>query len=182
MRDILALVRAIAPLLWLPQGLLRRLRALRRWRPHSGSDDDGPMVLSRGPAEPVERLPSVLLQSVPSRTPDDVVEIVYLQNDTDRTALAKVRSKFSVTVDDETGAALRHGAPGTDVVLAPGERVRIGDVLGWEWDSVRTMEIDYRHAADDAPRRVSYNLGGRGRLREVAGLGEVLDVEPFVLG
>ena len=156
MRPLFAIVRAIAP--------LRRLRSLRRWQPHVGSHSDP--------------LPSVFTQDVPAKTADDVVEIIYMRNDTARTWAATIRARFSQTVDDESGAEIVHGPPGLEIELAPGERARIGDILGWEWDSaVRRLEVEYGHAGDDGPRRVSYNLARRGYDRQVAGLGEVYQVE-----
>ena len=118
------------------------------------------------------------MQGIESRTADDVVEIIYLQNDTDRTWVATVRAKFSTTVDDESGAALHHGPAGTEVELAPGARARVGDVVGWEWDSARNIDIEFRHAEGGGSRRVYYILEFGGRPRHVAGLGDVYEVEP----
>ncbi len=171
MRKFFAILGAIAP--------LQRIRALRRWQPYAASDDSAPKARRRGPGAPGEALPGVFTQDVPSRTPDDVVEIIHMQNDTERTYHASVRARFSVTVDDESGAALQHGPRGIEVELAPGERARIGDILGWEWDSaVRRMTIEFRRAGDDRRLRASYNLARRGYERQVAGLGEVYEVYP----
>lgn len=129
-------------------------------------------------AETNHDLPALIVQGVESRTADDVVEIIYLQNDTDRTWVAAVRAKFTTTVDDESGAALHHGPAGTEVELAPGERSRISDVVGWEWDSSRGLAIEFRHAEGSGSCRVSYLLELGGRPRHVAGLGDVYEVEP----
>lgn len=129
-------------------------------------------------AGPGGDLPALLMQAVDSKTADDVVEIIYLQNDTDRTYAATVRANFFTTVDDESGAALHHGPPGTEVELAPGERARVGDILGWEWDSARGLTIEFRHAEESGARSVHYNLAAGGRTRHVAGLGEVYEVAP----
>lgn len=137
--------------------------------------------LTRAPAVGAEwnhGLPNLLMQGVEARTADDVVEIIYLQNDTERTWVATVRAKFSTTVDDESGAALHHGPAGTEVELAPGERARVGDVVGWEWDSARNIDIEFRHAEGGGLRRVYYILEYGGRPRHVAGLGDVYEVEP----
>ncbi len=123
-------------------------------------------------------LPDLLIQGIESRTADDVVEIIYLQNDTERTWVATVRAKFTTTVDDESGAALHHGPAGTEVELAPGARARVGDVVGWEWDSSRFIDIEFRHADGGGSRRVYYILEYGGRPRHVAGLGDVYEVEP----
>ncbi len=42
--------------------------ALRRWRPYGVPEE----------TDPVEALPSVLMQAARARTADDVVEIIYL--------------------------------------------------------------------------------------------------------
>ena len=128
--------------------------------------------------EDVTDLPSVLTQEVASRTPDDVVEIIYLQKDTDHTFVATVRASFFVTVDEESGNGVHHGSPGTEVELAPGERAQVGDILGWEWDSVRKLNIEFRQAEDNKSCAMSYNLGGRGHIHHVAGLGEVCEFPP----
>lgn len=129
-------------------------------------------------AGPGGDLPALLMQAVDSKTADDVVEIIYLQNDTDRNYVATVRANFFTTVDDESGAALHHGPAGTEVELAPGERARVGDILGWEWDSARGLHIEFRHAEESGARSVHYNLAAGGRTRHVAGLGEVYEVAP----
>ena len=123
-------------------------------------------------------LPTLFEQEVESHTPDDVTDIIYLQNDTDRTYVATVRAKFFTTVDDVSGEALYHGPAGTEVELAPGERARVGDILGWEWDSYLSLVIEFRHAKSSESRRVSYTLRSGGRVRHVDGLGEVLEVPP----
>lgn len=132
-------------------------------------------------AETSDDLPALLIQDVPSRTADDVVDVIYLQNDTERTYVATVRAKFSTTVDDESGEALHHGSAGTEVELAPGERARVGDIVGWELDSYLGFDIEFRRAEDCGSRRVHYDLGAGGRMRHVAGLGEVCEVEPFTM-
>lgn len=125
-------------------------------------------------------LPTVLIQEVESRTADDVAELIHLENETDRTYFARVRASFFTTVDDESGEALHHGPAPTEVELAPGERARIGDILGWEWDSMLSLDIEFRYPDSGAGRRVSYDLS-RGRVRDVAGLGEVREVPGTVL-
>lgn len=152
MRNFIALARAIAP--WLP----------KKWFGHA--------------AEPGDDLPVVLMQAIGSKTADDVVEIIYLQNDTDRTYVATVRADFFTTVDDESGAALHHGPAGTEVNLAPGGRARVGDILGWEWDSARGLKIEFRRAEESRARSVHYDLAVGGRTRHVPGLGEVYEVAP----
>jgi hypothetical protein len=124
-------------------------------------------------------LPTLFTLEVPSQTPDDVTDIIYLQNDTDRTFVATVISKFFTTVDEDSGEVLYHGSGGTDVELAPGQRVRVGDILGWEWDSVLDFRVEFRHARSTEPRRVSYTLRSQGHLRHIDGLGEVCVVPPF---
>jgi hypothetical protein len=123
----------------------------------------------------------VLTQDVPAKTADDVVEVLYLQNTTDQACKATVRARYSTTVDEASGAAAHHGPRGTEVELAPGELARIGDVLGWEWDSSRWLTITFRQAADSEPRELSYELGVRGKRFDVAGLGDVYEVPPFAL-
>ncbi len=154
MLNFFAIIRKIAP--WLPTNWFRA-------------------------AEPGDDLPAVLIQGVESRTADDVVEIIYLQNDTDRTYVAKVRADFFTTVDDESGEALHHGPAGTEVELAPGERARVGDIVGWEWDSALGFDIEFRLAEDDGSRRVHYDLQAGGRKRHVAGLGQVYEVAPSTI-
>ncbi len=155
MRNIIAIAREIAP--WLPV----------KWFGQA--------------AGPGGELPALLMQAVDSKTADDVVEIIYLQNDTERTYAATVRADFFTTVDDESGAALHHGPAGTEVELAPGERARVGDILGWEWDSARGLHIEFRHAEDSGALRVHYDLAAGGRTRHVDGLGEVYEVEPSTM-
>jgi hypothetical protein len=123
-------------------------------------------------------LPTVIIEEVEARSAADVVEIIHLHNGTDRTYVAKVRADFWITVDDDTGAALHHGFAGTEVELAPGERAQIGDIVGWEWDSVLGLDIEFRHPEGNGPRRVSYDLARGRSLRHVDGLGEVCEVAP----
>ena len=173
MRFLVVIARAIAP--------LQRLRALRRWQPYVDTDHVELIVSRRGRGEAIDALPSVLTRDVPARTADDAVVIIYLRNDTDRTCLATVRARFSTTLDDESGAALQHGPAGSEVELAPGEWAQIGDILGWELDSALSMTIEYRQPGESEPRRMWYDLGGRRHRRDVAGLGEVYEVEPYEL-
>ena len=78
-------------------------------------------------------LPTVLIQGVEARSADDVGEIIYLENDLDRTYSATVRADYFNAVDDASGEAAHHGPAPSEEELAPGERARIGDILGWEW-------------------------------------------------
>ncbi len=127
-------------------------------------------------------LPTVIVKETESHhTADDVVEIIYLQNDTDRIWVATVRANFTTTVDDESGQALHHGSAGTEVKLAPGERARVGDVLGWELDSSLGLQIEFRHPEGNGARVVHYMLEFGGPTREVDGLGVVYEPEPLTM-
>ncbi len=144
-------------------------------------DADESMEWQRRNAGLRDDLPTVLIQGVEARTADDVVEIIYLENDSDRTYSATVRADFFTTVDDASGAAAHHGPAPSEVELAPGERARIGDILGWEWDSWLGLVIEFRHRNSGGGTRVSYDLMFRGRYRHVAGLGMVCEVPGTLL-
>jgi hypothetical protein len=191
MRDFVAIARAVTPWLRLRAPSKSKIReacnlghyitAMRRWQPFAESDQAYTVKRRRRCVEPSDDLPTVLIQEVESRTAADVVEIIYLENDTDQTCVATVRADFWTTVDDATGAAAHHGPAPTEVELAPGERARIGDILGWEWDSVLGLNIEFHHGASDGGLKVSYDLKRRGCGRHVAALGEVHEVPGALL-
>ncbi len=187
MRKFIAIVRAIPSWLLLALNQLRPMAESReagslKWPPWAaGPGDAASTKWRRGSAVPSDDVPTVLIQEVESRTADDVVEKIYLENETDRTYIAAVRARFFTTVDEETGQALHHGPAPTEVELAPGERAQIGDILGWEWDSALSLTIEFRHGDSVAGPRVSYDLLSGRSVRDVAGLGEVCEVRGWLL-
>ena len=70
---------------------------------------------------------------------------------------------------------------GPKVKLAPGEMARVGEIVGWEWDSVLKLDIQFRNVPDGELRQESYDLKTTSRTRHIVDLGEVYEVEPFAL-
>ncbi|WP_106640375.1 hypothetical protein [Allosphingosinicella vermicomposti] len=92
----------------------------------------------------------------------DATEIdtdIYCANLTPTLFHVEVRSASFTTVDEETGAALAHGADAMAILLAPGATARIGDVAGWEWDGFVGLDIIFQADGATSRTRCRFRLG-----------------------
>ena len=95
----------------------------------------------------VEASHSPLVATVPrpaSSSSDDVESDIYVLNPTAEPFLLRTRARFSVTVDEVSGAAAEHGPAAGDTTLPAQSATKVGDILGWERDSALFFQISYR--------------------------------------
>jgi hypothetical protein len=120
-------------------------------------------------------LPLLLMKDTNNHTSAaDVTEEIYLYNTTDSTFDVKAKSAFFTTVDDETGEGLTHGARPATKLFPPEEIMKVGDVAGWEWDSVLSFSVDFINEETDIS--VKYDLKISKKARTFPNLGEARPV------
>lgn len=106
---------------------------------------------------------------------DNVTEELYVLNTTEIQFTVKAKAEFCVTVDDESGAYIRHGPKAVEHKLKPKEWVKVGDIQGWEWDSALLFDLVYK-CNKFRTFSISYDLKGcRKENLDTPGLGQVLE-------
>jgi hypothetical protein len=111
-------------------------------------------------------VPAVVIHHLRGFDADAVDAVIYCVNQTPHTFHVSSRSESFTTADEETGAVVRHGPPPAELLVRPGEIVRLGDVYGWEWDGVVSLDVAFWREGIPEWLRAIYTFNGIGAPRE----------------